>query len=150
MSAEQAAGAKAFQEYLADEITPEVAAKSGFRPADRETAPVAPITAANGADPKQPERVLALPEPRVLAAIKKAWRRDRKPANILLVLDTSGSMNTEGRLKRAKDGLEVFFKRRRAAGLGRADDLLRQDPAADRAGAAEQEPQRAARRACAT
>ena len=46
----------------------------------------------------------------MLAAIKAAWRRDRKPANILLVLDTSGSMNTEGRLKRAKEGLEVFFK----------------------------------------
>ena len=110
VSSAQAAGAKAFQEYLADEITPEIAAKSGFRPADRETAPVAPITVANGADPKQPERVLELPEPRVLAAIKAAWRRDRKPANILLVVDTSGSMNTEGRLKRAKEGLEVFFK----------------------------------------
>ena len=110
VSAEQAAGAKAFQQYLAEEITPEVAAKSGFRPADRETAPVAPITVANGADPKQPERVLALPEPRVLAAIKEAWRRDRKPANILLVLDTSGSMNAEGRLARAKAGLEVFFR----------------------------------------
>ena len=46
----------------------------------------------------------------MLAAIKKAWRRDRKPANILLVLDTSGSMNDEGRLKRAKAGLEVFFR----------------------------------------
>jgi Ca-activated chloride channel family protein len=106
----QAAGAKAFQQYLAKAITPAVAARSGFRPANRETAPVAPITVANGADPKQPERVLALPEPRVLAAIKTAWRRDRKPANILLVLDTSGSMNTENRLKRAKAGLEVFFK----------------------------------------
>jgi Ca-activated chloride channel family protein len=106
----QAAGAKAFQSYLAKEITPAVAAKSGFRPADRKVAPVAPITAANGADPKQPERVLVPPEPRVLAAIKNAWRRDRKPANILLVLDTSGSMNTEGRLKRAKDGLQVFFE----------------------------------------
>jgi Ca-activated chloride channel family protein len=46
----------------------------------------------------------------VLAAIKKAWRRDRKPANILLVLDTSGSMNDEQRLERAKAGLDVFFK----------------------------------------
>jgi Ca-activated chloride channel homolog len=110
VTAAQASGAKAFQKYLAEEITPAVAARSGFRPADRETAPVAPITAANGADPKQPERVLALPEPRVLAAIKAAWRRDRKPANILLVLDTSGSMNNENRLKRAKAGLEVFFK----------------------------------------
>jgi Ca-activated chloride channel family protein len=46
----------------------------------------------------------------VLAAIKDAWRRDRKPANILLVLDTSGSMNDEQRLERAKAGLDVFFK----------------------------------------
>ena len=110
VSAAQAAGAKAFQEYLAEEITPEVAARSGFRPADRETAPAAPITVANGVDPKQPERVLTLPEPRALAAIKDAWRRDRKPANILLVLDTSGSMNTAGRLEQAKKGLEVFFR----------------------------------------
>ncbi|HYH89879.1 MAG TPA: VWA domain-containing protein [Solirubrobacteraceae bacterium] len=110
VSSEQAEGAKAFQEYLADEISPEVAAKSGFRPSDRAKAPVAPITVENGADPKQPERVLQLPEPRVLAGIKKAWRRDRKPANILLVLDTSGSMNEEDRLKRAKAGLDVFFR----------------------------------------
>ena len=54
--------------------------------------------------------MLQLPEPRVLAAIKKAWRRDRKPANILLVLDTSGSMNEEQRLDRAKAGLDVFFR----------------------------------------
>ncbi len=110
VSDEQAAGAKEFQEYLAKEITPEIAAKSGFRPSDRAKAPVAPITVANGADPKQPERVLAPPEPRVLARIKEAWRRDRKPANILLVLDTSGSMNEEDRLERAKQGLESFFR----------------------------------------
>jgi Ca-activated chloride channel homolog len=110
VSAAQSDGAKAFQRYLAKQITPQLAAKYGFRPSNPQTAPVAPIDAANGADPKQPQRTLALPEPRVLAAIKKAWRRDRKPANILLVLDTSGSMNEEGRLDRAKAGLDVFFR----------------------------------------
>jgi Ca-activated chloride channel family protein len=110
VSRTQAAGAKSFQAYLAKQISPQLAARFGFRPANRETAPVAPITVANGADPKQPQRVLTPPEPRVLAAIKTAWRRDRKPANILLVLDTSGSMNDEGRLERAKAGLAVFFR----------------------------------------
>jgi Ca-activated chloride channel homolog len=110
VTAAQKAGAEQFQKYLADKITPELAAKYGFRPSDRAKAPAPPITAANGADPKQPARVLAPPEPRVLAAIKKAWRRDRKPAYILLVLDTSGSMNDEHRLERAKAGLDVFFK----------------------------------------
>ena len=53
--------------------------------------------------------MLGLPEPRVLALLKKTWREDRKPANVLLVLDTSGSMADENRLKNAKDGLKVFL-----------------------------------------
>src|SRR4051794_1072476 len=107
---EQAQGAKAFQQYLAKTITPQVAARSGFRPANRNVKPVAPINAANGADPNQPQRELQLPEPRVLAAIRQAWHRDRKPANILLVLDTSGSMAEEQRLVRAKQGLDAFLR----------------------------------------
>jgi Ca-activated chloride channel family protein len=107
---EQAAGARKLQAFLADELTPEVAARGGFRPAKFDQKPVAPITAANGVDPNQPKRVLSPPEPRVLAAAKNAWRADRKPANILLVLDVSGSMGDEHRLDRAKEGLDVFLR----------------------------------------
>jgi Ca-activated chloride channel homolog len=103
------AGALAFQRFLAKEITPEVAARGGFRPADLDAKPVAPISPENGADPDQPERELGLPEPRVLALLKRTWREDRKPANVLLVLDTSGSMGDESRLDNAKDGLKVFL-----------------------------------------
>jgi Ca-activated chloride channel family protein len=107
---EQAAGAQAFQKFLAGKITPELAAKFGFRPASLDQKPVAPITAANGVDPAQPERVFGQPDPAVVAAAKAAWREDRKPANVLLVLDTSGSMNDENRLVRAKEGLGVFLR----------------------------------------
>ncbi len=109
VSAAQRDGAKAFQRFLATAITPSVAAKGGFRPADFDTKPVAPIDAEHGADPALPTRVLGFPEPQVLAAAKSAWRADRKPANVLLVLDTSGSMQDEDRLVRAKEGLKVFF-----------------------------------------
>ena len=109
VSAAQRAGAQRFAEFLADRITPEVAARSGFRPADLDEAPVAPVSKENGVDPAQPERVLGLPEPRVLDSIRRAWREDRKPANVQLVVDTSGSMNDENRLERAKQGLKVFF-----------------------------------------
>jgi Ca-activated chloride channel family protein len=54
--------------------------------------------------------VLGLPEPRVLNRIKRTWREDRKPANVLLVVDTSGSMAQESRLERAKEGLGAFFR----------------------------------------
>jgi Ca-activated chloride channel family protein len=107
---EQSAGAASFGRYLADRIDAETAAKGGFRPADLEAKPRAPLTAENGVDPDQPERILGLPEPRVLAALKQAWRNDRKPANVLLVLDTSGSMTQEKRLENAKQGLQAFLK----------------------------------------
>lgn len=129
VSPAQEKGAEAFQEYLADEITPEVAAKSGFRPADLNEKPAPPITPENGADPAQPEQTLSLPSPPVLAKIRSAWREDRKPANVMLVVDVSGSMAEEERLARAKQGLDVFFNQiqpQDRVGLLVFDDQLNQ------------------------
>ena len=109
VTADQKAGAQAFGSYLADNIDASKAAKFGFRAADLKAKPEPPLTAVNGVDPKQPKRVLGLPEPRVLAKIKETWRLDRKPANVLLVLDTSGSMTQENRLESAKQGLAAFI-----------------------------------------
>ncbi|CAA9500613.1 MAG: hypothetical protein AVDCRST_MAG67-1953 [uncultured Solirubrobacteraceae bacterium] len=110
VSEPQRQGAKAFGEYLAKNIDGETAARYGFRSPDLKEKPSAPLTAANGVDPAQPRRVLGLPEPRVLDAIKKAWRADRKPANVLLVVDTSGSMVEAARLPNAKNGLQTFLR----------------------------------------
>jgi Ca-activated chloride channel family protein len=45
----------------------------------------------------------------VLARIKKAWQQDRKPANVMVVLDNSGSMGDERKLDYAKEGLRGFL-----------------------------------------
>ena len=103
-------GARAFGEFLADEVDAETAARSGFRPPAPGAKPVAPVSPANGVDPDQPKRVLGLPEPRVLDTVRKTWRADRKPANVLLVVDTSGSMIEADRLERAKEGLKTFLR----------------------------------------
>jgi len=118
VSGAERAAAGRFQEFLAERIDPERAARFGFRPSDLDQEPVAPISKENGVDPAQPERVLGLPEPRVLDRIRRAWREDRKPANVLLVVDTSGSMADEDRLARAKEGLDTFFEQ-----VGRQDNL---------------------------
>jgi len=102
-------GARRFRQFLAEEVTADLAARSGFRPPDPREPPVAPIEAANGVNPQQPTRVLGLPEPRVLNRIRTTWREDRKPANVMLVMDVSGSMAEESRLENAKEGLSVFF-----------------------------------------
>jgi Ca-activated chloride channel homolog len=118
VSGAERAAATRFQEFLTERIDPERAARFGFRPADLDQEPVAPVSKENGVDPAQPERVLGLPEPRVLDLIRRSWREDRKPANVLLVVDTSGSMNDEDRLERAKEGLETFFEQ-----VGRQDSI---------------------------
>ncbi len=109
VSAAQKQGSAALQEFLSTRLTPELVARYGFRPGALKAKPTAPLDAEHGVDPAQPTRVLGLPEPRVLAALKTAWREDRKPANVLLVLDTSGSMVQEQRLERAKQGLAAFL-----------------------------------------
>jgi Ca-activated chloride channel family protein len=109
VTADQKAGSASFAAYLAANIDASKAAKYGFRAADLKAKPQPPLTAANGVDPDQPTRVLGLPESRVLAKLKDTWRLDRKPANVLLVLDTSGSMTQENRLLNAKRGLDAFI-----------------------------------------
>ena len=106
---QQKAAARVFAEWLGQRISPSLAARQGFRPREGTGTAGPPIDAANGADPNQPTRLLSLPEPRVLAKVKQTWRSDRKPANIALVVDTSGSMSEENKLDQAKQGLRVFL-----------------------------------------
>ena len=110
VSGAQKQGAEEFQKFLDDEIDAGQAGRYGFRPADLKAKPGGLVTTANGVDPALPTRVLGLPAPRVLAQVKKTWREDRKPANVLLVVDVSGSMNDENRLERAKSGLHSFLR----------------------------------------
>jgi Ca-activated chloride channel family protein len=110
VSAEQRRAAEALQRFLVAAITPEIAAKSGFRPSDERTPPVAPVEPANGVDPALPERVLTVPSPRVLARIQQSWREDRKPATVMLVVDISRSMAQQRRLESAKKGVRAFLR----------------------------------------
>jgi Ca-activated chloride channel homolog len=105
----QATAAGAFVRWLREQVTPAMAAKLGFRPGDPKAGVPAPVDRAHGADPTQPARVLSLPTPEVLDRIRRAWREDRKPANIMLVVDTSGSMTEGDRLPQAKRGLRDFL-----------------------------------------
>ncbi|MEA2436216.1 MAG: Ca-activated chloride channel, partial [Thermoleophilaceae bacterium] len=109
VSSGQRKGAEEFQKFLADEITPSLAGQFGFRPGDPKKKGSGLVSTSNGADPSQPKIELKVPEPKVLNRVLTTWRRDRKPANVLLVLDNSGSMGDENKLEQAKSGLRGFF-----------------------------------------
>ena len=107
------AGGEFFNEWLAPRITPELAATYAYRAPGAHQIP-APVDRAHGADPAQPEAVVQAPAPDVLAAVQQNWNEDRKPANVMLVVDTSGSMGQGARLARAQVALEAFLDELRA------------------------------------
>jgi Ca-activated chloride channel family protein len=110
VTAAQRKAADEFGRWLREQLTPERVARFHYRPGDPRERPLPPVTRANGADPSQPQRRLSLPEPRVLATIKAAWHEDRKAANVLLVVDVSGSMSDEDKIGQARLGLQAFLR----------------------------------------
>ncbi|MBB5074618.1 substrate-binding and VWA domain-containing protein [Nonomuraea endophytica] len=64
------------------------------------------ITEANGLLPGQPAKELKPPAPDVLDKVLQSWTELRKPANVLLVIDTSGSMGAPAP-KTGKSKLEL-------------------------------------------
>lgn len=95
--------------WLQEQLTPQLVARFRYRSGGPGDEPLPPVTRGNGALPAEPRRLLSLPEPEVLAEIKKAWHEDRKAANILLVVDVSGSMNQGDRIGQARRGLLTFL-----------------------------------------
>jgi Ca-activated chloride channel homolog len=106
----QGRAAATFIDWVQQRVTPALAAEYGYRPGDLRLRPAAPIDRAHLVDPAQPRVVLGPPEPRVLARIKRAWHADRKPANVVIVVDVSGSMQDEGKLTHAQQGLRIFLR----------------------------------------
>jgi Ca-activated chloride channel homolog len=89
----EAAAAEAFTEFVQQPENQQRVLEFGFRPGNIEVPVADPITTANGADPAQPTTTLALPSSGVMVELIEQWSRTRKAAQVLLVLDVSGSMS---------------------------------------------------------
>ena len=102
--------AEAFKAYL---LTPErqrtAMARFGFRPADPSIALGAPLDAAHGVDPAQPQNVLPNPPVAVTRQILDSFADVKRPVALTFVLDTSGSMNGAP-LQQAKAGARTFLE----------------------------------------
>lgn len=84
--------------------------EAGYRPANPEMKLASPITAQFGADQAQPKTLLDMPGTDVVLAAKQAWAANRKRANIVLVIDTSHSMDGQ-KIMEAKAGIEFLLTR---------------------------------------
>ena len=109
VDAEAREGAQAFLAFLKTKPAQERALALGFRPGDPAVSMGAPIDAAHGVDPKQPQTLLELPAAPVLEKLIATWQLTKKATCVVFVFDKSGSM--QGRpLIEAKVGAKAFFQ----------------------------------------
>ncbi|EDN66168.1 von Willebrand factor, type A [Beggiatoa sp. PS] len=87
--------AQFFIDYLLDKSQQQKALQYGFRPANVSVPLASPIDIAHGVNPLAPKMILEMPTVDMMEAIIKIWHQYKKPANIVLVLDTSGGMRGE-------------------------------------------------------
>jgi len=82
----------------------------GYRPADLGIALDAagsPFAGADAVDWRQPQTTLQMPSPAVVDVVQNFWYYAKRPTNVILVVDTSGSMEGE-KIERARAALQAF------------------------------------------
>ena len=104
VTAEKRDAAKIYIQYLLQRPQQEKAITYGFRPGAVDVPLTSPIDEAHGVDPKEPKTTLEVPSVPVIDAILNLWQQKKKAASVVLVLDTSGSMNDNGKIQNAREG----------------------------------------------
>lgn len=105
----------AFTATLLSQPVQELVISHGFRPT--QPMPISLMSyepfASNGnsglVDINQPQTTLQIPNYNTLQVVENIWAYIKKPANIVLVVDVSGSMDADGKLEKVKQALLAFI-----------------------------------------
>lgn len=110
VTAEHQDAANQYIKFLLSRPQQTKAMSLGFRPSDVGIALASPIEASSGVDPKQPVTTLQAPEADVINASIELWRVHKKKSDIVLVMDTSGSMGKDRRMDNARPGAVALLE----------------------------------------
>lgn len=107
---EQRRAAEVFTQYFLSKEVQQKVMEAGFRPASKDVPLAYPISAETGVDPNQPKTLLTVPEPNVIAAVQQSWQLVKKQADVVLLMDTSGSMRDDDKIGQAREAAKVFLE----------------------------------------
>ncbi len=101
----------AFANYITSPDAQQTILAQGYRPSDlniKLDGASSPINANNGADPAKPQTSLQVPSAAVLDVVRESWLANKRRTNVMLVVDTSGSMEGS-KLDNVKTALATFL-----------------------------------------
>jgi len=101
----------AFASYITSPEAQQAILAKGYRPADlniKIDGASSPINVNNGADPTKPQTSLQVPSAAVLDVVRESWLANKRRTNVMLVVDTSGSMEGE-KIENVKEALATFL-----------------------------------------
>ncbi len=104
---EQKEAAGLFEAFLLDKPQQLKALEYGFRPADPSIPLNTPLNAEHGVDTAQPKTILEIPSAAVITGIEALWRENKKPVDLVVVMDISGSMRGD-KITSARSSLMQF------------------------------------------
>jgi Ca-activated chloride channel family protein len=70
----------------------------------------APLDAQHGVDPSQPKTILEIPSAPVIEGIQALWQQTKKPVDLIVVMDISGSMEGD-KITTARSSLMQFVQK---------------------------------------
>jgi len=108
-TAEQREAARVFTEYVLTPTVQQTIMSFNFRPANPDVPLDFPFVPENGVTVEGPSTILDVPQPEVIAAIQQSWALVKKQADILLVMDISGSMQTDDKIGQAVEAALAFL-----------------------------------------
>ncbi len=109
VSDEQRAAAKVFTDFVLTKDNQQKVMESGFRPANKDVPLASPISTDLGVDPSQPKTLLPVPDPSTLAAVQQSWQLVKKQADVMILVDTSGSMRDNDKIGQVKAAIKIFL-----------------------------------------
>ena len=102
---------QAFGEFLRTPMAQSVLLTAGYRPADLGIdlgSGNSPFANTDAVDWRQPQTTLQMPSPAVVEVVQNFWYYTKRPTNVYLVVDTSGSMEEGNKLPRTQEALRAF------------------------------------------
>jgi Ca-activated chloride channel family protein len=103
---------RAFVNFITGAEAQQQLLEMGYRPADLNIpldGPDSPFAGNDAVDWRKPETTLQMPAQQVVEVVQNVWWYTKRPTNVFLVVDTSGSMEEGAKMESTREALLTFL-----------------------------------------